>query len=181
MKQLILTITLTLCLFVGGCNEILAGIGIGVAGSETLNSWEENLLEKKESLLEQYETALVGIKEASDPNSLIFAQEKLRVIQIAQISNETALSVVKEIKYQTAEGATGSPLNLLHALIPIAIAWGGNELRKRKKEEDKRRADKEGRELCLQELAAMEEKDITASVVKALMYKDIGLARSRKA
>jgi len=158
----------------------LTGIGLGVAGSETLNSWEENLLEKKDALLEQYEDALAGIKDANDPNSLIFAQEKLRSVQIAQVSNETALSVIKEIKSPTGEGATGSPLNLLHGLIPIAIAWGGNELRKRKREEDKRQADKEGRELCLRELAAMEEKEVTAAVVKAMMYKDIGLARNGK-
>ena len=179
MKRMIL-ITM-LCLFVGGCDggagEILAGIGIGVAGSETLNSWEEDLLEKKAVLLEQYELALAEIKDATDPNSLILAEEKLKGIQIAQVANETALSVIKEIKGPTGEDASGSPLNLLHSLIPIAIAWGGNELRKRKREESKRRADKDGRELCLRELAAMDEKDITAPVVKAMMYKDIGIAR----
>ena len=177
MKQILLAIILGL--FIGGCDSgvsnVLAGVGIGVAGSETLNSWEENLLEKKTILVQQYEDALLEMQDASDPNELAFVNEKLRNIQIAKVANDSAIAVIQELK-KPSNGSGGS-LNLLYGLIPIVATWGGNEMRKRIIEANKRRADEDGRELTLLQLAAIEESKITAPLVKKLMFENIGEAR----
>lgn len=177
MKRIFLMIIS--CLFVAGCDggvgNVLAGIGIGVASSETLSSWEENLLEKKTILVQQYEDALLEMQNASDPNELTFVNEKLKNIQIAKVANDSAIAVVQELKKPPDE--SGSSLNLLYGLIPIIVTWGGNELRKRKIEESKRQADKNGRELTLRQLAEMDESKITAPTVKKMMFENIGTAR----
>ena len=68
-------------------------------------------------------------------------------------------------------------MNLLHGLIPLALGYAGIEMRKRLTSEKKRQADKQGRELALREIAAMKDNDVTAPVVKELMYRAIGEAR----
>ncbi len=180
MKRMFLVIiTIVPCLFVTGCDggisNLLAGVGIGVASSETLNSWEENLLEKKTVLVQQYEDALLEMQDASDPNELAFVNEKLKTIQIAKIANDSAIVVIQELKKPS--NGSGSSLNLLYGFIPIVATWGGNELRKRMIETNKRQADKDGRELTLRQLAAMDDSNITASTVKKMMFENIGAAR----
>ncbi len=177
MKRIFLIVVS--CLFVTGCDggvgNILAGVGIGVAGSETLSSWEENLLEKKTALVQQYEDVLLEMQDSSDPNELAFVNEKLKNIQIAKVANDSAIVVLQALK--KPPGSSGGSLSLLYGLIPIAITWGGNELRKRIIETNKRQADKDGRELTLRQLAAMDESKINASTVKEMMFKNIGAAR----
>lgn len=165
------------CLFLfvmAGCDSFLAGIGIGTASSETLQSWEENLEAKRIELDQLYDEAIIAMETASDPNELVFAKKRAEEIQLAKIANLGARTFLGELKKQGGQAGQGGYLNLLHAAIPLALTWGGNELRKRMGVERKRQAEKQGRELALRELAAMDEKDITAPVVKKVMYKDIG-------
>lgn len=176
MKTLFRILVTVLCLFLfatAGCDSLLAGIGIGAASSETLQSWEENLEAKRVELDRLYDEAITGMQDASDPNELAFYRQKANEVQLAQVANLGARTLLGELKSQGGQGQ-GGYLNLLHAVIPLALTWGGNELRKRVGVERKRQAEKQGRELALRELAEMDEKDITAPVVKKLMYKDIG-------
>lgn len=158
-----------------GC-EYLAGVGSGMAATETLDSWEQNLLDKREELAKRYDEILLEIENAPDPNGLAFAKDKMRELQITQVSNESAITVIQQLKKPDGQGSQDG-VNPLYGLIPITVAWGTNELRKRIKADKKRQADKQGRELALREIAAMNEKDITAPVVKERMYKAIGDAR----
>ncbi len=177
MKRILLI--LVPYLFVVGCDggvgSILAGVGIGVGGSETLSSWEENLLEKKTVLVQQYEDVLIEMQNASDPNELVFVNEKLKSIQIAKVVNDSAIAVIQELKNPSSESENS--LSLLYGLIPIAVTWGANELRKRTIETNKRQADKDGRELTLRQLAEMDDSKITASTVEKMMFENIGAAR----
>ena len=67
------------------------------------------------------------------------------------------------------------------AIFGLATVLGGvllkRENNQKKKEAAKRKADKEGRELALREIAAIPDAEITAPLVKAKMYKAIGDAR----
>jgi len=179
MRKVIVLLSVLFCmsLFAGGCEEILTGIGIGVAGSETLDSWEENLEAKGIELTQEYEKAIARMQAATDPNELVFEIEKIQQIQIAKAANLGALTTIREVKSngQTGDGK-GGYLNLLHGLIPIAVGYAGIEIRKRHALEKKRQAEKAGRELALREIAAMETNMITAPIVKEIMYRDIGNA-----
>ena len=158
-----------------GCDGILTGIGIGVAGSETLDSWEENLEAKRIELDRAYDEAITSLEAATDPNELAFHRKKVQEIQLAKTANLGALAVVQEIKLSPGQArGEGGYLNLLHGLIPIAVAYAGIEVRKRLGSEKKWKAEQHGRELALREIAAMPESKITAPAVKKIMYKDIG-------
>ncbi len=160
-----------------GCEPILTGIGIGAGGSEALNVYEEGLEAKKVELAQLYDEAIARMQNAADPNELRFETEKAQQIQIARAANLGALTVIQEFKGKSTSEKEEGYLNLLHGLIPIALGYAGNEMRKRLASEKKRHADKQGRELSLRQLATMNEKDITAPVVKEKMYKAIGDAR----
>lgn len=178
VKNLLITFVVCSILFIGGC-ELLTGIGVGVGASETATFLEENLEAKKIELAAEYEKAIVRMQNAADLNELAFETEKAQQIQIARIANAGALFAVQEIKSDDKTSDTkGGYLNLLHGIIPLALAYGGNELRKRIASEKKRQADKQGRELALRELGTMDEEHITAPVIKELMYRDIAKARA---
>lgn len=167
-------------IFVAGCDQFWTGMGLGVAGSETLDSWEENLEAKRIELDQLYDKEIDRMKTATDPNELAFHKERAEQIQLARVANLGALAVIQELKPPDRQpDQQPSYLNLLHGLIPLAVAWGGNELRKRVASENKRSVEKHGRELAMRQLATMKEEDITAPVVKELIYKDIGLARRK--
>ena len=173
----ILVLVCVLSLTTMGCDPILTGIGIGAGGSEALNVYEEGLEVKKVELAQLYDEAIARMQNAADPNELRFETEKAQQIQIARAANLGALTVIQEFKGKSTSEKEEGYLNLLHGLIPIALGYAGNEMRKRLASEKKRHADKQGRELSLRQLATMNEKDITAPVVKEKMYKAIGDAR----
>lgn len=161
---------------IGGCEPILQGIGIGVGASETLDFLEDNLEAKKIELARLYEEELERMQNTTDPNELAFSAEKIQQIQIAQAANLGTLTLLQESRDKPTAEKKGGYLNLLHALIPLAVGYAGIELRKRLTLEKKRQAEKQGRELALREIADMNEKEITATTVKKIMYKDIGEA-----
>lgn len=175
MKQFIVIASLAILLCMGGC-ELLTGIGIGVGGSETLNIYEENLEAKKAELDRLYDEELERMRNTTDPNELSFSAEKVQQIQIARAANLGMLTAVQEFKGKPTVEKQEGYLNLLHGLIPIALGYAGIEIRKRVASERKRQAEKQGRELALREIAAMQENEITAPVVKEIMYRDIGNA-----
>lgn len=174
----VLVVLFCIGLFSVGCEPVLTGIGIGVGGSEALDVYEEGLEAKKIELLQLYDEAIARMQNAVDPNELRFETEKAQQIQIARAANLGALTIVQEFKGKSTVEKKEGYLNLLHGLIPIVIAFAGNELRKRIASEKKRQADKQGRELALREIATMKDSDITAPVVKELMYRDIAKARA---
>ena len=160
-----------------GC-ELLTGIGVGVGVSKTATFVEDNLRAKKIELTAEYEKAIVRMQNAADPNELRFETEKVQQIQIARAANLGALTIVQEFKGKSTAEKKEGYLNLLHGLIPIALGYAGIEMRKRLTSEKKRQADKQGRELALREIATMKDSDITAPVVKELIYRDIAKARA---
>ncbi len=166
------------CLLIGasGC-DLLTGMGIGVGASETLTYIEEGLEVKRIELAKQYDIAIERMRATNDPNKLNILREDVQQIQIAQIANMGASTVLKELKYPEGELSDQPYLNLLHGVIPLALGYAGIEIRKRLMSEKKRRADKQGRELAMRELAAMKDSDVTAPIVKELMYRDIAKAR----
>lgn len=97
MKRVMLGIVLVLMFGTGGCEEFLVGAGSGIAGKETLESWQGNLEAKQMELQQKYDLVMNEIKTAPDPNALALAKAKLEPIQNARLANEVALHTVKEI------------------------------------------------------------------------------------
>jgi len=62
-------------------------------------------------------------------------------------------------------------LSLLEGIVLLLVN------RSKKKEANKRQADKEGREKTLREIATLPDAEITAPIVKSMMYNNIGDAR----
>lgn len=177
MKTVIKILIVLFCISpLTGCEQIFTGLGFGAASTEMLNTYEDILEAKRVELNSAYDQAIANMQAATDPNQLAFEREKAEQIQIARVTNLGALTVVREIKSEQPQEEGGS-LTLLHTLIPILGAWGVNELRKRVASDKKRASDKHGKELALRQLATMPEKNITAPVVKELLYRDIGEAR----
>ena len=99
---LFFTLTLTV-----GCEEYLLGAGAGIAGKQTLESWQQNLEAKKSELAARYEAVVKELETAPDPNAIIAAKEKLRAIQDQQLANEAAMLTVRKIlEVPKLEGAS---------------------------------------------------------------------------
>lgn len=96
MRKCVFVTVLLLAVMIGGCDETFLGFGAGVAGVETLQSWQENLEVKKAELQKQYDLVMAEIETAPDPNALKLAKEKLEPIQNARLANEVALHMVTE-------------------------------------------------------------------------------------
>ena len=98
MKRVIVGIVLVLIVLgSAGCEEFLLGAGSGMAGKETLESWQGNLEAKQIELQQKYDAVMKEIETAPDPNALALAKAKLNPIQNAKLANEVALHTVKEI------------------------------------------------------------------------------------
>lgn len=174
-----------LILSIVGC-ELLTGIGIGVGASETAVYLEKNLEAKRIELNNLYDSKIAEMKATNDPNELIFIRKEVEQIQIAQIANMGASTVLSELKKKATDETPDSEkgyLNLLHGLIPIALAYAGSEINKRikiskelVKSDAKRTAIKRGNELAMRELDAMDDKEITSAIVKEKMYRAVGEA-----
>lgn len=95
------------------------------------------------------------------------------------ISGDDVGNLFRAAKAGTAASAPWNPyampillgLNLLEGVVILLVK------RSKDKEANKRQADKEGREKTLREIATLPEVGITAPVVKAMMYSNIGEAR----
>ena len=96
------------------------------------------------------------------------------------ISGDDVGNIFKAAKGTVAATATWNQyaapillgLSLVEGIVLLLVK------RSKDKEAAKRQADKEGREQTLRELAAMPEAEITAPVVKSMMYKAIGDRRA---
>lgn len=121
------------CLFLlTGCEQVLTGIGVGVVGSEIVDAYEQKLEEKRIELDNAYDQAIANMQAATDPNVLSFERKKAEQIQIARVANMGARVVISEIKGEPIP-ANGLPnSNLLTCGLGVLLAWGGNEMRKRK-------------------------------------------------
>ena len=173
MKKTVMLLCISLFI-IGGCDPIWTGIGIGTGASETLDFLEDNLEAKKIELARLYDEEIERMQNAADPNELAFSAKKIQQIQIAQAANLGASTLLQELKNKSTTEKKKGYLNLLHGLIPLAVGYAGIELKKRLALEKKRQAEKAGRELALREIASMDEKDITAPVVKEKIYRNIG-------
>jgi len=108
MRTYLLTsaLLLGLCLGCTSCEEALLGVGAGVAGAETFESWQENLVAKKADLQERYAEAFAELEQAPDAEAIEAATERLAAIEKAQIGNEAALLMVEAVlKYPTDGGS----------------------------------------------------------------------------
>lgn len=104
-----------------GC-EFVSGLGAGVAGQETLQSWKANLEEQKAALEERYEAAFAELESAPDPNTIALAKAKLDEIQRTQIGNTAALLTVETLlKLPEASGEGGRNDVVISSLIGAGI------------------------------------------------------------
>lgn len=118
-----------------------------------------------------------------------FAEEVDRVQADIVVINEAVKEKADQgiIEQMVATNEASRPFNpyadevnaILGLVTVIGGIWAKGEIDKKNKAEAKRHADKEGRELALREIAVMPDAEITAPIVKRLMYKAIGDARTR--
>ena len=121
MKKELFVVMLLVCFCCTGC-EFLAGLGTGVAGQETLQSWKANLEEQKTALEERYEAAFAELKSAPDPNAVILATKKLAEIQRAQIGIDASLLTVRTmLELPEATDKEGRTDVLISTLIGAGI------------------------------------------------------------
>lgn len=95
------------------------------------------------------------------------------------VTGDDVGNLFKAAKAGTAASAPWNPY-AMPILLGLSLAEGIVILlvnRKKNEEAKKRQADKEGREKTLREIATLPEVGITAPVVKAMMYSNIGDAR----
>jgi len=133
MRTTIKILLMVICIsfFVIGCEEILTGIGIGAAGSETLISWKENLEAKRVELDRLYDEEIARMEAATDPNELAFHKQKAEEIQLARAANFGARVLLGEMKKEEKlPQDTGDWLEYGLGLLIVAIT--GNEYRKRR-------------------------------------------------
>jgi len=108
MRNLIFRLTLMLSVLMfacAGCDNFLTGLGAGAAGTETLQSWKENLEAKKAELQEKAEAIQAVIESTTDPNTLVLAKKQAEEIRLAQLANESALLTVQAVLDYPKEGS----------------------------------------------------------------------------
>jgi len=147
-------------LFIVGCVPTRMEIQTLTDDVDTLmvkiDDYQEKYAEEVDKVQEHIVAVNEVVKEKADESAL----EQVRA----------GWDTTKEFNPYYAYGALA-----LTILGEATALWKLNN--KKNKLENKRQADKEGRELALREIAAMSENEITAPIVKAKMYKAIGDAR----
>ena len=93
----ILVMCMLMVFCAAGCDSFWMGLGAGAAGQETVESWKENLDEKKAELAAQYDQKLLEYQTAADPNTKVAAKQELETIADVQLANAGALLAVENI------------------------------------------------------------------------------------
>lgn len=184
-KKLIMTMVLVLLLVgVSGCENTDGqafeefAIGIQTLSSRVDDYQEEmvkvvGMLEEDEMIDSTVVAKLTKINEEID-------RVQPQVKEMAEaFKNLESGEFWDTIRTANAASAPWNPYAVpIGAALLLTEALTAMLLKKKSKayteESGKRKADKVGRERTLRELATMDEKDITAPVVKNLMYKNIG-------
>jgi hypothetical protein len=121
-----------LIILAAGCEEFLLGAGAGVAGQETLQSWQENLDAKKAELAEQYDLVMAELESAPDPDAVAVAKQKLQAIQDAQLANEGAMLAVKTALELPKQETTEGRQDVIASAVIGTLILGWQALNKRK-------------------------------------------------
>ena len=136
MKREIAIVIVLLCsmLFIGGCDTLWTGIGLGAGGSEALKVYEEGLEAKQIELDQLYDEEIARMEAAKDPNELAFHQKKVLQLQIARTANLGIRKGVQEFRARMGGGEGGrSAADWQRILMEVGMTLVlGNEYRKRR-------------------------------------------------
>jgi len=138
MKREIAIVIVLLCsmLFIGGCDTLWTGIGLGAGGSEALKVYEEGLEAKQIELDQLYDEEIARMEAAKDPNELAFHQKKVLQLQIARTANLGIQKGVQELRVMMGGGGEEerrSSADWQRILMEAGLALVlGNEYRKRR-------------------------------------------------
>lgn len=189
MKRL-LTITMAL-IFVGGCAA--ADIQTFTEKVTLLSSKVDAYQAETEGIIDLLEADKVITKELAD--KIDKANEEIDTVQSQVVDVAEAVTgadyvpgddfgnLFKAAKAGTVASAPWNPYaTIIISILGLAEIITALFLTKKSKDattsENKRQADKTGREKTLREIATMDEATLTAPVVKSLMYNNIGAARA---
>lgn len=174
MRTIIVIVALLLCV---GCIPTVQQIQTATNRTDDLMVVVDKFQETMDVFADQ------GIVNSEKVKSLSAELDKAQEKIVA--ANEAIKAKADESALEQAKAAWDTTKDYNPYYIPGALIltilgeagaiWKTNKTKN--KVEAKRQADKEGRELALREIAAMKEEDVTAAIVKKLMYKRIGDAR----
>lgn len=188
-----IVLTMIVLSLMGGCIPLASDIQN--VGQQTLNV---------SSKIDAYQAEVITLKEMVEADGLISESTANRIDKLSeeidriQPTLENVATAVRDADYidgdtfgnaitgLQAANAASAPANPYAVPIGagLTILAGLAEIMRRKEktahatETAKRKADKEGRELTLREIASMDNATVTAEVVKERMYKNIGNARA---
>jgi len=136
MKREIAIVIVLLCsmLFIGGCDPIWTGMGIGAGGSEALRVYEEGLEAKRIELDRLYDEEIARMEVAKDPNQKALHQEKALELQLARVVNLGMRTGIQEVRTRVGSGEEGkSSADWQRILMEVGLTLVlGNEYRKRR-------------------------------------------------
>lgn len=180
-------IVITVCalmIIISGCGSELGTFVAGAAGggalSGTIAGAEADLERAKQQKIAELETALVELDSAKDEVEKTAAQAKVKALE-KKVENltdfQTGTEIVKagtKIDWKDPKAVGGFSSVAISAALAIYFR------QKQKRENRKRSAEKVGREKTINELAALPAEEITAPLVKSLLFTNTGIERANQ-
>jgi hypothetical protein len=115
-----------------GCEEYLIGAGAGLAGKETLDSWQDNLEAKKLELAGQYAELEAELALAMDPNAVALIRQKIEALGDQQLVNDAALLTVRTALELPEQTTSAGRQDVIASSAIGALILGWQALSKRK-------------------------------------------------
>jgi len=145
-RTIIVLFAFALC--VGGCESGLwTSVAGGVAGSETIDSWETNLELKQAELAAREKAAIARLADANTPEEKEAVRADLAEINNQIIANQASLFALQNVK-SIPEFKKKDPVAKAEYLIGLLpVIWGIYERTKKKRVEAKYSAFKIGKEI----------------------------------